>query len=252
MLLVLTLLALLGRAAPALAADAWHWPVDGDVLTPFHVAPSPFERGRHRGIDIAARPGARVRSACSGRVRFAGRLPGRARGVTVACGDLLATHLELATTAVTRGDTVGRGDEIGTAAASHVQLGARRAGDRFGYLDPLTLLRAPKPPPIGAAPAGRRPPRAAPRGAAPARAEPSARPAPVARAPARVEPSARPAPVARAPVTEQRADPASTPLAAWLGVGLLAAGLPVGALARRRRRQAARSAVALRTGHERP
>jgi hypothetical protein len=208
---VLAFAALILLAVPSRADGApWRWPVRGEVLTPFAVGANPFAAGQHRGIDIAARPGAPVAAACTGRVTFAGRLPGRGHGVTVACGTLVATHLELARVAVRRGDVVRAGGVIGAAAASHVQLGARRAGRRFGYVDPLALLGPDPPPPLGAAP--RRP--VAPRGSPPALPQP-------VRAP---QPAAAPAP--RAPVL------------AIAGLALLAAGIPLGGLARRRRRSA--------------
>jgi hypothetical protein len=208
LLLAAVLLAL--AAAPAAASERWRWPLRGDVVTPFHLAPSRFAAGQHRGIDIAAPAGASVRSACGGIVRFAGRLPGRGLGVSVACGALVATYLELGRTSVTRGARVAAGERIGTVAASHLQLGARRVGDPFGYVDPLTLLGPPRPPPLGPVPGGRRPP------------------APRARPPAPSPPRPRPAPAQ---------PPQAVPLAAWLGLGLLAAGAPLGALRRRRRRR---------------
>jgi Peptidase family M23 len=204
---------LLLAAPAAAAADRWRWPLRGEVLTRFHLAASTFAPGQHRGIDIAARAGAPVRSACAGRVRFAGRLPARGRAVSVVCGALVATYLELGGTSVARGAPVAAGDRIGTVAASHLQLGARRAGDPHGYVDPLTLLTDP-PPPLGAAPRGERRPR-----------RPSERPARV-RAP---RPTERPA---LAPAVR------GVPLAAWLGLALLAAGTPLGLLRTRRRRRA--------------
>ena len=203
--LVLAFLLALVMPAPA-AADLWRWPVRGEVLTPFHVVANPFARGQHRGIDIAAAAGAHVRSACPGRVRFAGRLPGRGRAASVVCGDLIATYLELGSLAVRRGETVRAGGLIGEVAASHLQLGARRAGG--GYVDPLTLLRDPAPPPLGAAPARRvrwrPPPAGAPRGATRVGAEREARP--------------------------------PGEWAAWGGLALVLAGTPVGTVWRRRRR----------------
>ncbi|HEV3000138.1 MAG TPA: peptidoglycan DD-metalloendopeptidase family protein [Solirubrobacteraceae bacterium] len=227
MLLAALLLMLLARVDAAVAWEApahrpplraaaasesppratWLWPVRGQVVTPFHVTAHRFAPGQHRGIDIAATAGATVRSACTGRVRFAGRVPGRGRVATVVCGPLVATNHELGTVTVRPGATVTAGDAIGTVAASHLQLGARRAGQRDGYVDPLTLLRGDDgPPPLGAAPHPIRPPQSTPPRAAPHRT-----------------PAAPPAP-----------QPARVPLAAWLGLALLAAGLPVGAVLKRR------------------
>src|SRR4051812_5455832 len=62
-------------AAPNVRA-AWQPPVDGDVLRRFATGPDPYARGQHRGVDLAAAPGATVRAACPGRVRFAGAVAG--------------------------------------------------------------------------------------------------------------------------------------------------------------------------------
>ncbi|HEX8123580.1 MAG TPA: M23 family metallopeptidase [Solirubrobacteraceae bacterium] len=212
---MLLLVLLLALAAPS-AAVPWRWPLDGTVVTPFHVKANPFAAGQHRGIDIAAATGEAVRSACAGRVTFAGRIPGRAHVVTVACGPLVATYLELGSIVVRRGTPVARGAPLGTVAASHLQLGARRAGDRAGYVDPLTLLGEDRTPPrIATLPR---------RGPRPRLPEP------------RVDGPPRPAPVPHPrPVTAEPSD--GTPLAAWLGLALFTAGTPLGALARRRRRE---------------
>lgn len=213
---MLLLVLFLAFAAPAHAGGAWRWPLRGEVLTPFHVVAHPFVAGQHRGIDIAAAAGAGVRSACDGRVHFAGRVPGRGLVASVLCGTLVATYLELGTLAVRRGDSVGAGAPIGTVAASHLQLGARRV--HGGYLDPLTLLHDPRPPPLGAAPARRirrtRPP-----------------PGNTWRAEPREVLEPRGAANARAVADRGR------PFAAWAGLALLVAGTPLGAVWRRRRRR---------------
>ncbi len=203
---LLTAVALLWSAAPA-QGERWRRPLQGEVVGRFaYDREAPFERGRRRGIDVAARPGTPVRAACGGRVTFAGRPPGRAAaGVTVRCGALVATHLGLGALRVRRGARVVPGRVLGLLGAAGVlRLGARRAGDPAGYVDPAPLVRAAGPPPavpLGRAP--RRPPGAAPQ--RPGAAPPTVRPAP---APA----LARPA-------------PARVPAAAWLGVAMLAAAL---------------------------
>jgi Peptidase family M23 len=201
--------------APAAAARSWVAPVDGAVRRAFaYDGAAPFAAGRHRGVDLAARPGQVVRSPCAGRVSFAGRVPGHRRGVTVRCAGLAATVLDLRRVRVARGADVGRGGPVGEAAGPSVHLGARRAGRRWGYVDPLDLLGgepAPRAPAVG------------PRGRVPREVPPPPAPAPLAtHAPRRV--------------------PDRVPLVAWAGVALLAAGMPAGALWRRRRD--ARSSVA--------
>ncbi len=199
---------LLELLLPAPADAAWRWPLRGEVARAFAVdASRPYAGGRHRGVDLAARPGTPVRAACAGRVRFAGRV-GRSGGVvSVRCGALVATYVELGAVRVRRGRAVRAGTPLGTVgAAAHLHLGARRAASGR-YVDPLSLLREPRGPVLGPAPpasARRRPP------------APLAAPAPV--------PAAAPA-----------VAPAGVPVAAWAGLALVAAGLPLGGLLVRHR-----------------
>jgi hypothetical protein len=121
----------------------------------------------------------------------------------VACGSLRATYLRLGSLRVRPGAVVAAGYPLGVlGAAGRLRLGARHAGRRFGYVDPLTLLRTSRAPPPLAIPA--------PRSPRPPRAVRSAR---------------APAPA-----------PREVPAAGWLAVALLAGGLPVGGLVRGRRR----------------
>ena len=114
-LLSVAVLALLIGAPPALARD-WARPVGGDVVKAFdYDRASPFAGGRHRGVDLAARAGESVRAPCAGVVTFAGRVPARGRGVTIRCGTLAATLVELGHVRVRRAERVGRGDRVGRA-----------------------------------------------------------------------------------------------------------------------------------------
>ena len=247
MLLLAVLLALLAGGSDARAA--WLWPVRGQVITPFAVGANPFAPGQHRGIDVAAAAGAPVRAPCAGTVRFAGRVPGRGRGVTIVCGRLVATVLELGTTRVRRGEPVAPGATIGAAAASHVQLGARRLGAKHGYIDPRPLLgesSAAPPPPVPPWPRSPLGPRAGPAPAlaasvpAPSRAL-RAGPATASGAAAATHLSVPPVGAPAAPVAPAAAASRGLPPAAWAGLVLLAAGTPLGALVRRRRRAAGRT-----------
>jgi murein DD-endopeptidase MepM/ murein hydrolase activator NlpD len=243
--LLLLALLLLPRPAGASARERWRWPVEGEVVGAFRYVPQhPFAAGARRGIDIAASPSAAVRSACRGRVTFAGPLPGgRGLGVTVRCGDLVATHLGLGRVSVRRGATVGAGRRLGAlGAAGRLRLGARRSAARFGYVDPLGLLAA-DPPPAGDGP----PP--GPLGRAPGR--PAVTPVTPTRAPRRRVAAPRPRPFtapSAAPVPAPGR--AGIPAAAWAGLVLLAAGVPLGGLVHRgrRRRRAAGAVVAAEGG----
>jgi hypothetical protein len=218
--LAAALLGLASAAVPLLstaaAAASWRAPVSGHVVRSFHYSPrTPFARGARRGVDLLARRGETVVAPCSGRVTYSGRVPRFGPVLSVRCGALVATLLGVR---ATRRGAVRGGQAVGIATGI-VRLGARRAGARFGYLDPLELLAAvpSHDAPLGGAPRG------APRIARPGGAPPAVRAAPV------------------------RLRDAPLPWTAWAGLGLLAAGVPAGALVRRGARRGRRTGVAV--GH---
>lgn len=166
MLRLVTLVVILcAVTADVASAAAWLRPVSGGALRRFAVGPDRFAAGQHRGVDLASPPGAPVRSACDGRVRFAGVVGSAGRTVAVTCGPLIATYLHLGGIAVARGALVRAGDRLGVVGRSgrvvgptHLHLGARRVADGR-YVDPLSLFgRRPALPP-GVVPAPGRAPR---------------------------------------------------------------------------------------------
>jgi hypothetical protein len=200
----------------------WRWPLHGRVVGAFRLTPrAPFARGQRRGIDVAAAAGTPVHAACAGRVTFAGALPHEGLAVTVRCGPVVATYLRLGHLAVRRGAHVATGQRLGTLGpAGRLRLGARRAAQRRGYVDPLALLRDPEPtapPVLGPAPSPR--PRA---------------PIPLA--------GPRPRPLPASPPTP--AGPRRLPWPAYPALALIATAIPVGGLVHRRRRQHATTAAA--------
>jgi len=240
--------------APAGAAGAWRWPVEGEVVRGFAVGSDRFAPGQHRGINVAAPVGTPVRAACGGRVRFAGPVADNGRTVSVVCARHVATYLHLESIAVRRGQPVPPGTRLGTVGRTgrpgrgpaHLHLGARELStDR--YVDPRDLLAGTtSPPPVLAGPRTAPRLRPTPLGPAP-RAAPSPRGAPAPTPRAARFPAPRGAPVPGplvappAPLTATSSPARAVPLAAWAGLALLAAGLPVGALVsvRRRRRERA-------------
>ena len=130
------------RPAPA----PFGWPLDRhEVTRRFDPPPEPWSAG-HRGVDLAAPPGAAVRAAGAGTIAYAGVLAGRGV-VSVRHSDGLRTTYEpIAVDAALRvGSTVVSGQRLGSLAAGHpgcprtacLHWGLRR-GER--YLDPLALL----------------------------------------------------------------------------------------------------------------
>ncbi|MEA2285946.1 MAG: hypothetical protein QOJ21_1989 [Solirubrobacteraceae bacterium] len=241
----------LGPPAPALAVAAaaaasggaaveargsWRWPVrDGAIIAGFrYAAARPFTAGARRGVDIVAPEGAAVRAACAGRVTFAGPVPGGALAVSVRCGRFSATHIGLGRLVVAEGGRVRAGGMLGPLGPSgRLRLGARIAGQRFGYVDPATLM--------GAGPGG------APAAPGPALGRAPFRPAPAPRAPPVAAPGPAPAGIDAPPAPAPVPAPApAIPPVAWAGLVLLAAGVPLGGVVTgvRRRRRAPRAAPA--------
>lgn len=220
---VAAVLAPLAVSSTALA-ERWLRPVPGEVARSFSYARgAPFAAGAHRGVDIAATPGAAVRAACAGRVVHAGAVAGRDEVVSVSCGGRRVSYLPLATVAVRAGAEIRAGAPIGTVARGHggLHLGVRREGDPFGYEDPLALLPAPDTP---FAPAPRP---TTPRGTTPR----------LARRPNLPQVAPRPAP-AGAKVRPGASSPAQWPV--WGGLALLLSGAAgSGTVAVRRRRRLA-------------
>jgi len=239
------LLAGLAASATSAVARGWMRPVDGGVLRAFSVGPDRFAAGQHRGVDLAAAPGARVLAACGGRVSFAGRVPGGGRTVSVRCGPLVSTYQHLGGVAVRRGQVVIAGGRIGTSGRArrglHVHLGVRVAATGE-YRDPLALFGTGPRAPLAPVPSARRaPPSGLPPGGRPLG------PAPVARR-VRVPLHLPAAPaVVPSPAHAPGAAAGRLPWAVWLGLGLVALGLPLGGgllVARRRGQRRAGSGSA--------
>ncbi|WP_406006527.1 M23 family metallopeptidase [Streptomyces sp. NBC_00637] len=143
--------------APPVPAVGRVWPVGTrpTVLRAFEPPASPYARG-HRGVDLAAPPGAPVRAVAAGRVSFAGRVAGRgvvsvelsATGVPP-----LRTTYEPVRASVRKGDEVAPGQVVGTVEPATVGPARAPAGSHCArtcvhwgllngrtYLDPLSLL----------------------------------------------------------------------------------------------------------------
>lgn len=231
------LLASFAAMATAAIAREWIRPVDGSVIRPFWVGADRYAAGQHRGVDLAAAPGSRVRAACGGRVSFAGGVPGGGRTVSVRCGSLVATYQHLGSVAVERGQVVMAGGRIGRSGEArpgpHVHLGARVAATGE-YRDPVELFADGPDGPIAPVPVLRRAP--------PPRPAPGARPLGPAPAPVRARaPLVLPVAPRAAPAAAPAPSAAShrLPLPVWLGLALVALGLPLGGgLVAARRRMA--------------
>ncbi|WP_244875350.1 murein hydrolase activator EnvC family protein [Pseudoclavibacter albus] len=130
-------------SAPDTEDAVWSWPISPKpaVTRPFDL---PFRYGAgHRGIDLAASPGAQVLAPADGTVHFVGVVVDRPV-VSIDHGGGLISSFEPVTSELSRGDRVVKGQVIGELAASPthapaggLHLGARQDGE---YLDPRSLL----------------------------------------------------------------------------------------------------------------
>jgi hypothetical protein len=134
-----------GSAGTAQPRGSFRWPLDGTprVTRPFAPPLTPYGPG-HRGVDLAAAPGAIVRTAGPGVVSFAGSVAGRGV-VVVRHDDGLRTTYEPVVARVRAGTAVRAGDPLGILAAGHPGCPAAAClhwGLLRGsvYLDPLALL----------------------------------------------------------------------------------------------------------------
>ena len=126
-------------------ASRFEWPTGspGNVLRHFSEPSQRWSPG-HRGVDLAAEPGAEVIAPAAGRVAFAGVVAGRPV-LSVLHGAGVRTTYEPVDSHVAAGQWVNRGDLLGRIATepTHCSSPCLHWGVREGryrYLDPLALL----------------------------------------------------------------------------------------------------------------
>ncbi|WP_406710242.1 murein hydrolase activator EnvC family protein [Streptomyces edwardsiae] len=127
---------------------AWPVGVRPRVLRGWEPPATPYGRG-HRGVDLAAAPGARVRAVAAGRVSFAGRVAGRgvvSLELDATGGPPLRTTYEPVHPSVTEGTKVRPGEVIATLAPTPTPSHCPTPCLHWGllrsdtYLNPLALL----------------------------------------------------------------------------------------------------------------
>ena len=122
-------------AAVTFAIGVYQPPVSGPVVDRFRPPPAPWAAG-NRGIDYATAPGAPVRAAADGVVVFAGKVGGSLHVVVLHADGVRTSYSFLRSVLVHAGDSVVRGEPVGTAGAQ-LHFGAR-VGDE--YVDPSRLF----------------------------------------------------------------------------------------------------------------
>ena len=132
-------LAQLAAAPPG----SWHWPVPAPirVVAPFRAPETPYASG-HRGIDVAADPGAVIVAPAAGTVSFAGPVAGRGV-VAIDHGDGVVSAIEPVEALAAAGTTVSVGEPIGVVSSGGhcgsacVHFGVRVHGE---YVSPFLFL----------------------------------------------------------------------------------------------------------------
>lgn len=137
------------RPAEAAPVGVWRWPLLGTprVVHPFAPPPGPYAAG-HRGVDLAAEPGAPVVAPAVGVVTLSGSVAGVPVVVVSHAGGLRSTVQPVSGT-VPVGTRVAAGEQVGTLTgdpghctpARCLHWGVLRGST---YLDPLRLLRPPR------------------------------------------------------------------------------------------------------------
>ena len=120
----------------------WIWPAASFRLERAYEAPAHRYGSGHRGVDLRPIGSASVRAPADGTIAFAGLVAGR--GVlTIDHGKGLVTTLEPIDSPLLPGETVRRGELLGTVAlGGHAASGDLHFGVRLGgeYINPLLLL----------------------------------------------------------------------------------------------------------------
>jgi hypothetical protein len=140
--------------------EHWKAPVDGKVVKVFNYGRNPFLTGQHRGVDFDAQVGTEVRSACKGKLAFAGKAFGQDHVVSASCGRWHVSYFPLAKLRVRSGNSIEKGEILGEVGRSNghagLHIGVRRKGERFEYVDPMSFFGSPPRTPITVVRTGRR------------------------------------------------------------------------------------------------
>ena len=123
-------------------ASAWQWPIAPPrvLVHPFIAPATPYGAG-HRGIDLAAPVGAAVFAPANGVVHFAGLVVDRPVVSIEHPGGVISSFEPVAPTVVA-GQSIRRGEVIGTLEAGHCARACLHVGARLhgAYLSPLNYL----------------------------------------------------------------------------------------------------------------
>lgn len=137
----------LGAAAVS-GCQTPQWPLNGAIRSPFGVRSGGIVGELHRGVDIAAPVGTRVRPILNGRVRFAGVMKGYGNVVWIDHNDnLLSVYAHLSEIAVEPGQQITKATVIGLSGATGNATGPQLHLEvwRWGReVDPVHFLGRPR------------------------------------------------------------------------------------------------------------
>lgn len=129
-------------------SERFSWPVDPHVVLRVFDAPDVKWGSGHRGVDLEASSGTAVTAPAEGEVTFVGMVAGRPV-LTLRHREGFDTTYEPIAAQVKRGDSVKRGQVLGTiASGGHCDARCLHWGYRVQkdvYRDPLTLIRGVRP-----------------------------------------------------------------------------------------------------------
>lgn len=131
-------------AAPQPRATRWLPPIGYalNVTAPFRAPAHRYAAG-HRGFDLVAAPSELVSAPAPGTVTFAGRVVDR-DVVSVRVDDATVLSMEPVTSELSKGDTVARGELLGTVSrGGHCDGACVHLGVRVnnGYVNPMRFFR---------------------------------------------------------------------------------------------------------------
>lgn len=126
---------------PPLPPEGFSWPASGPVITEWSLD-CRSDRG-HRGIDIAVSEGDPILASAAGVIVFAGYTPAEGGGITVSIehtGGMRTTYLHLAQSLVSQGQTVSKGQKLGSSDGLPLHFGMKVASARETYFNPVVWL----------------------------------------------------------------------------------------------------------------
>lgn len=134
-------MAVLLVAEPSGSGGTWRWPTDNprSIVRPFIAPATPYSRG-HRGIDVLTVSRV-IYAPADGIVHFAGTVVDRPV-LSINHGSGIVSSFEPVVSILRAGQSVSRGQQVGTAIAGHCSVTCVHVGVRVNgqYVSPLNYF----------------------------------------------------------------------------------------------------------------